>query len=103
VVNVDKNAADLPACQALPDAGELPPECELRPVKYRNKIVAHDHRFMKRRVKPGWGLAGYRTAWAPLPGDAALNQLRQGQGAGTSKDDMVRQVRFIDRACGGAA
>jgi hypothetical protein len=44
-----------------------------------------------------------RTAWATLQGYEAMNQLRKGQVAGTSKGDIVSQVLFITRAFGLAA
>src|SRR4051794_17152745 len=100
VINVDGNAAYPAAFKTLQEAGELEPECELRPVKYLNNIVEQDHRFIKRRVKPGLGFAWYRTAWATLQGYEAMNQLRKGQVEGTSKGAIVSQVRFIDRAFG---
>jgi transposase-like protein len=46
VINVDGNAAYPAAFKALQEAGELAPECELRPVKYLNNIAEQDHRFM---------------------------------------------------------
>jgi transposase-like protein len=63
VINVDGNAAYPVAFQTLQAAGDLEPECELRPVKYLNNIVEQDHRFLKRRVKPGLGFAWYRTGF----------------------------------------
>ena len=103
VINVDGNAAYPAAFKTLQDEDELASECELRPVKYLNNIVEQDHRFIKRRVKPGLGFAWYRTAWATLRGYEAMNQLRKGQVVGPSKGDIVSQGRFIDRACGLAA
>ncbi len=103
VINVDGNAAYPAAFKTLQDEDEFAPECELRPVKYLNNIVEQDHRFIKRRVKPGLGFAWYRTAWATLRGYEAMNQLRKGQVAGTRKGDIISQVRFIDRAFGLAA
>ena len=68
-----------------------------------NNIIEQDHRFIKRRVKPSLGFMWYRTAWATLRGYEAMNQLRKGQVEGTSKGDIISQVRFIDRAFGLAA
>jgi len=53
VINGAGNAAYPAALPALQGEGELAPACELRPMKYRNNIVEQDHRFIKRRVKPG--------------------------------------------------
>ena len=55
VINVDKNAAYPKAEASLKAAGMLPEAVELRQVKYLNNIVEQDHRFIKRRVKPGLG------------------------------------------------
>jgi transposase, IS6 family len=103
VINVDSNAAYPAAFKALQEADALASECESRPVKYLNNIVEQDHRFTKRRVKPGLGFAWYRTAWTTFKGYEAMNQLRKGQVEGSSKGDIVSQVRFIDRAFGLAA
>jgi transposase-like protein len=100
VINVNGHVAYPAAFKALQEAGELAPECELRPVKYLNNIVEQDHRCIKRRVKPGLGFAWYRTAGATIQGYAAMNPLRKGPGAGTSKGAIISQVRVIDRACG---
>jgi len=71
VINGDGTAAYPAAFKTRQAMGELEPECELRPVKYLNNIVEQDHRVIKRRVKPGWGLAWYRTAG---PRDRATKQ-----------------------------
>jgi transposase, IS6 family len=103
VINVDGNPAYPPAFAALQVAGELGPECELRPVKYLNNIIEQDHRFIKRRVRPGLGFSAFRTAWATIQGYEAMNQLRQGQVAGTSKGASGSQNRFITWSFGLAA
>ena len=77
VINVDKNAAYPPTFKILQEAAALAPECELRP----------------------W----FRTAWATRQGYEAMNQLRKGQVAGTSKGDIVSQNRFIEWPFGLAA
>jgi transposase-like protein len=103
VVNVDQNAAYPPAIAALQAEGTLDPAGKLRPVKYLNNIVEQDHRFIKRRVRPGLGFWSCLTAWRTSAGYEAMNQLRKGQVQGTTKGDIVSQVRFIDRAFGLAA
>jgi transposase, IS6 family len=74
VINVDGNAAYPPAMAALQQDGTLPAECQLRPVKYLNNVIEQDHRFIKRRVKPGLGFWSYQTAWRTLQGYEAMNQ-----------------------------
>ncbi len=103
VINVDGNAAYPPAIAALQAAGTLALECQLRPVKYLNNRIEQDHRFIKRRVKPGLGFGSYQTAWRTLQGYEAMNQLRKGQVQGTSKGNIGSQNRFIAAAFGLAA
>jgi len=103
VINVDKNAAYPPAMAVLQAEGTLAPECQLRPVKYLNNRIEGDHRFIKRRVKPGLGFGSYQTAWQTLQGYEAMNQLRKGQVRGTARGDIGSQNRFIAAAFGLAA
>jgi transposase-like protein len=63
VIIVDKNAAYPKAISGLKAEGAIPEGCELRQVKYLNNIVEQDHRFIKRRVKPGLGFFSPETAW----------------------------------------
>jgi transposase-like protein len=70
VINVDQNAAYIGAVRELKAAGLLPDYCERRPVKYLNNIVEQDHRFIKRRVKPG------RRVWILPDGLAHHSRLR---------------------------
>jgi len=103
VINVDGNAAYPPAVETLQADGTLAPECQLRPVKYLNNIVEQDHRFIKRRVRPGLGFWSCMTAWRTIDGYEAMHQLRKGQVAGTTKGDIRSQNEFIARAFGLAA
>ena len=103
VVSVDKNAAYPPAVEALQAEGMLDPECQLRPVQYLNNIVEQDHRFIKRRVRPGLGFWSCMTAWRTIDAYEAMNQLRKEQIQETTKGDIVSQMRFIDCAFGLAA
>jgi len=48
VINVDKNAAYPPAIEELQANEELPNTTELRQVKYLNKRVEQEYRFIKR-------------------------------------------------------
>ena len=68
---------------------------ELRQVKYLNNIVEQDHRFIKRRVKPGLGFFSPQTAWNALQGYEVMNMLRKGQVSGVGKGDIIGQVAFI--------
>jgi len=66
----------------------------------RPNVIEQDHRFIKRRVKPGLGFWSYQTAWRTLQGYEAMNQLRKGQVQGTTKGDSGSQNRFIAAAFG---
>ena len=95
VINVDKNAAYPKAFNELQAQGAIPEGCELRQVKYLNTIVEHDHRFIKRRVKPGLGFFSFETAWNTLQGYESMNIIRKGQVHGVEKGDIMGQVAFI--------
>ncbi len=69
-------------------------------IKYLNNIVEQDHRFIKRRVKPGLGFILYKTAWATLRGYEVMNMIRKGQIKGIEKGNILDQVQFIHQAFG---
>ena len=71
------------------------PRVERRPVKYLNNIVEQDHRFIKRRVKPGLGFSSYPTAWRTIRGYEAMSMIRKGQIEGVRKGDIRAQNQFV--------
>jgi IS6 family transposase len=95
VINVDQNAAYIGAVRDLKAAGLLPDYCERRPVKYLNNIVEQDHRFIKRRVKPGLGFGSYLTAWRTIQGYEVMHMIKKGQIEGVEKDHIQAQNQFI--------
>ena len=95
VITVDKNAAYPKAFHELQAEGAIPDSCELRQVKYLNTIVEQDHRFIKRRVKPGRGFFSLETAWRTLQGYEVMHMIRKGQIRGIEKGDSLGQVAFI--------
>jgi transposase, IS6 family len=103
VINVDKNAAYPKALGELKAEGIVPESCELRQVKYLNNIVEQDHRFIKRRVKPGLGFFSFETAWRTLQGYEVMHMIRKGQMRGVEKGDSMGQVAFISGLFGVAA
>ncbi len=103
VINVDKNAAYPKAIAELKASGVLPESVELRQVKYLNNIVEQDHRFIKRRVKPGLGFFSFETAWRTLQGYEVMNMMRKGQMRGVEQGDIMGQVAFISSLFGVAA
>ncbi len=103
VITVDKNAAYLKAKSELQAEGAIADSCELRQVKYLNNIVEQDHRFIKRRVKPGLGFFSFETAWNTLQGYELTNMVRKGQMRGVEKGDTLGQIAFIASLFGVAA
>jgi transposase, IS6 family len=103
VITVDKNAAYPKAFKELKEEGAIPKACELRQVKYLNNIVEQDHRFIKRRVKPGLGFFSFESAWQTLRGYEVMHMLRKGQLQGVNKGDILGQIAFISSLFGEAA
>ena len=103
VINVDKNAAYPKAIDTLKAQGTLSPDCALRQVKYLNNLIEQDHRFIKRRTRPGLGFFAFDTAQRTLSGYETMNMIRKGQVNGVDKGDILGQVRLIDSLFGLAA
>ena len=68
VINVDQNAAYPGAIANLKEDKLLASTCLYRASKYLNNRIEQDHRFIKRRVKPGLGFFSYLAAWRTLQG-----------------------------------
>src|SRR5438270_2187162 len=103
VINVDKNAAYPKAVVQLKASGTLPESVERRQVKYLNNIVEQDHRFIKRRVKPGLGFFSFETAWNTFQGYEVMNMVRKGRMRGVEQGDIMGQVASIASLLGAAA
>ena len=103
VITVDKNAAHPKAFKELKEEGAIPNRCELQQVKDLNNIVEQDHRFIKRRVKPGLGFFSFETAWNTLQGYEVMNMVRKGQMRGVERGDIMGQSAFIASLFGVAA
>ena len=100
VINVDKNAAYPKAVETLKTIQQLPPDCELRQVKYLNNLIEQDHRFIKRRTRPGLGFFSFETARRTLAGYETMHMIRKGQVKGVEKGDVLAQVELINRLFG---
>ncbi len=96
VITVDKNASYPAAVKELKSERILSKGCEIRQVKYLNNIVEQDHRFIKRRVKPGLGFKSFHTAVRTLKGYEMMNMIRKGQIEGIEKGEIEKQIKFID-------
>ena len=103
VINTDQNAAYPGAIAALKAENILANECQHRVCKYLNNCIEQDHRFIKRRVKPGLGFASYKTAWHTLQGYEAMNMIRKGQLKQAEKNDIRAQNHVIQTLFGLAA
>ena len=95
VINVDKNAAYPKVFHDLKTAGLIADSCELRQVKYLNNLVEQDHRFIKRRSKPGMSFFSFETAWQTLQGYEIMNMIRKGQVQGVDKGDVRGQFALV--------
>ena len=103
VITVDKNASYPAAVKELKSEGILSEGCEIRQIKYLNNIVEQDHRFIKRRVKPGLGFKSFHTAVRTLKGYEMMNMVRKGQCEGAEKGDIEAQIHFIENLFASAA
>jgi len=100
VITVDKNAAYPPAIEALKADEALPETTETRQSKYLNNTVEQDHRFIKRRVKPGLGFGSFNTARRTLKGYESMHMIRKGQVKGVDRGDVMGQISFINQIFG---
>jgi transposase-like protein len=73
----------------------LPDKCKRRPSQYMNNIIKQDHRFIKRKIKPGLGFGSYPTAWRTIRGYEAMHMIRKGQIEGADRGNVQAQNRFI--------
>jgi len=103
VITVDKNPSYPAALTELKEDQDLAEATELRQRKYLHNIVEQDHRFLKRRVKPGLGFASFNTARRTLRGYEVMNMIRKGQVEGAEKGDVLGQLSFIHQLFGVAA
>lgn len=102
-IPVDKNAAYPKALHDLKSANAVPQLFELQQFKYLNNLLEHDHRFIKRVVKPGLGFFAFEMAWHPLQGYKAMHMIRKGQVHGVAKGSIQAQTTFIASLFGMAA
>ena len=100
VINVDKNPAYIGAVRDLKQEKLLPEQCQRRPSQYMNNIVEQDHRFLKRKIKPGLGFGSYPTAWRTIRGYETIHMIRKGQIVGIEKGNIQGQNQFISELFG---
>ncbi|MGB3717205.1 MAG: IS6 family transposase [Candidatus Promineifilaceae bacterium] len=102
VINVDKNPAYIGAVRDLKREKMLSENCKRRPSQYMNNIIEQDHRFIKRKIKPGLGFFSYPTAWRTIRGYETVHMIRKGQIQGASKGNIQTQNQFIAGLFGSA-
>ena len=95
VINVDKNPSYIGAVRDLKREKLLTEGCKRRPSQYMNNIIEQDHRFLKRRIRPGLGFFSYPTAWRTIRGSEAMHMIRKGQVRGAKKRNVKAQNQFI--------
>ena len=95
VIDVDKNPTNIGAIRDLKQEELLPGKCKRRPSQYMNNIIEQDHRFIKRKIKPGLGFFSYPTAWRTIQDYEAMHMIRKGQIMGADKGNIRAQNQFI--------
>ena len=81
-VVIDKSGANLAGLQAVNVILKFTCDgrtIEVRQVKYLNKILEQDHRFIKRITRPMMGFKAFHSAAAALAGIEAAHMIRKGQ------------------------
>ena len=85
---------------AIPDIqkeGILRRRCRHRPVQYLNNILEQDHRAIKRRVNAKQGFREFQAARRTIQGYEAINIIRKGQVRWVNRNDVRRQIQFINK------
>jgi transposase-like protein len=86
-ITVDKSGANLAALEALNAERETP--IKVRQNKYLNNIIEHDHRTIKRIIRPMLGFKNFRCARTILSGIEVMHMIRKGQ---MKDEDVGRTV-----------
>ena len=73
----------------------LPPDCQLRRVKYLNNIIEQDHRFVKKKVRASQCFKRSHTAERTPEGVEAMNMVRKGQVKKLSGRDSRGRAMFV--------
>jgi transposase, IS6 family len=100
VITLGQNVAYPPAIEALKADKALSQTTAIRQNKYLNNTVEQDHRFIKRRTKPGLGFGSFNTARRTLKGYEVMNIIRKGQIKDVDRGDVMRQISFINKIFG---
>jgi transposase-like protein len=101
--SVDKNAAYPEAFSASQAECIVPPDCNLRRVKYLNNVIEQGHRFVKKKVRVSQCLKHFHTAERTLEGIEAVNMIRKGQVKRLAGSDAQGQAKLVAALFGIAA
>jgi IS6 family transposase len=102
-ISVDKNAAYPEAFSTSQAERIVPKDCQLRRVKYLNKVIEQDHRFIKKKVRASQCFKSFHTAERTLEGIEAINMIRKGQVKRLAGSDAQGQAKFVASLFGVAA
>jgi transposase-like protein len=72
-------------------------------VKYLNKVIEQDHRFVKKKVRASQCFKSFHTAERTLEGIEAMNMVRKGQVKRLAGGDAQGQAKFVGSLFGIAA
>ena len=103
VITVAQNAGYPKAVETLKVGAHLAADCALRQVKDLNNLIEQDHRFIKRRTRPGLGFFAFDRAQRTLAGIETLHLVRKGQLKRAAMGDILAQARMINTLFGLAA
>jgi transposase-like protein len=94
-ISVDKNAAYPEAFSTSQAERIVPPDCNLRRVKYLNNVIEQDHRFVKKKVRASQCFKHFQPAERTLEGIEAVNMIRKGQVKRLAGSNAMGQAKFV--------
>ena len=94
-IGTDKHASYPEAFAASVREKVLPADCKLRRVKYLNKVIEQDHRFIRRRWRAAQCFRSFHTAERTLEGIESLHMMRKGRVKRIDGRDAVGQAKFV--------
>ena len=83
LINIDKSGSNTTAIRVYSKRAYCP--IEIRQCKYLNNIVEQDHRFIKRRIRPGLGFKSFDSAKHTLTGIETVRMIEKNQLDGKAK------------------
>ena len=98
MLTVDKHTADPVAMETLQGDEMLTQPTELRQVEDLNHVIEHDHRNIKRIIRPMMGCQSFSSARRTLRVIEAMSILRKEQVKGVEPEHSVSQARLIEES-----